>query len=102
RGIAMPCNLTPVIDGSVSIPNPFRVAFLTAEAPAPTVGAALGDELQRLGFTLTTPAATELLARKPGVELRVMLYPTASAARRGLDLIFPAAPEGAVGVEFTT
>ena len=102
RGIVMPCNLAPVVDGSVSIPNPFRVAFLTADADAVTVGAAIGDELQRLGFTLTTPAATELLARKPGVELRVMLYPTASAARRGLDLIFPAAPANAVGVEFTT
>ncbi len=102
RGIAMPCNLSPVVDGTVSIPNPFRVAFLTTDADAVTVGAALGDELERLGFTLTTPAATELLARKPGVELRVVLYPTASAARRGLDLIFPAAPDHAVGVEFTT
>jgi len=102
RGITMPCNLSPVVDGSISIPNPFRVAFLTADADAPTVGAALGDELQRLGFTLSTPAATELLARKPGVELRVILYPTASAARRGLDLIFPAAPSAAVGVELTT
>ena len=102
RGITMPCNLSPVIDGTVSIPNPFRVAFLTTDADAATVGAALGDELQRLGFSLTTPATTELLARKPGVELRVVLYPTASAARRGLDAIFPAAPDHAVGVEFTT
>ena len=102
QGIVMPCNLSPVIDGAVSIPNPFRVAFLTADADAPTVGAALGDELQRLGFTLSTPAATELLARKSGTEVRVMLYPTASAARRGLDLIFPAAPDHAVGVEFTS
>ena len=102
QGIVMPCNLSPVVDGAVSIPNPFRVAFLTVDADAPTVGAALGDELQRIGFTLSTPAATELLARKPGVEVRVMLYPTASAARRGLDFIFPAAPDHAVGVEFTS
>jgi hypothetical protein len=102
QGVAMPCGLAPVVDGSVAIANPFRVAFLTDEADAAAVGAALGDELARLGFTLSTAAATELLARKPGVELRVVLYPTAAAAQRGLEKIFPAAPTSAVGVEITT
>ena len=101
-GITMPCGLSPVVDGSVSIPNPFRVAFLTTAADAATVGAGMGDELERLGFQLSTAAATELLARKPGVELRVVLYPTPSAARRGLDVIFPVAPDGSVGVELST
>lgn len=102
QGIVMPCNLTPVIDGSVSIPSPFRVAFLTTDADAVTVGVRLGDELERLGFTLSTMATTELLARRPGAEIRVTVYPTANAARRGIDPIFPAAPDGAVGVEFAT
>ena len=102
QGITMPCGLSPVVDGSVSIPNPFRVAFLTTAADAATVGAGMGDELERLGFQLSTVAATELLARKPGVELRVVLYPTPSAARRGLDIIFPVAPDGSVGVELST
>jgi hypothetical protein len=101
-GITMPCGLSPVIDGTVSIPNPFRVAFLTTDADAPTVGAGIGDELERLGFQLSTAAATELLARKPGVELRVVLYPRPSAAHRGLDTIFPLAPDGSVGVELST
>ena len=101
-GITMPCGLSPVVDGSVSIPNPFRVAFLTTAADAATVGAGMADELERLGFQLSTAAATELLARKPGFELRVVLYPTPSAARRGLDIIFAIAPDGSVGVELST
>ncbi len=102
QGIVMPCGLTPVVDGSSSLPNPFRVSFLTSLAPAPEVGRALADELERLGFTLTTPATTELLARRDRTELRVVLYPTASSARRGLDQLFPAAGPGAVGVELST
>ena len=102
RGIEMPSGLSPVIDGSVSIPNPFRVAFLTTTADAATVGAGLGDELERLGYQLTTATATEVLARKPGIELRVVLYPTPAKATRGLDQLFPVAPPGSVGVEFST
>jgi len=98
----MPCGLSPVIDGTVSIPNPFRAAFLTTEADAATVGAALGDELERLGYSLATVAATELVARRPGTQLRVVLYPTPAAARRGLDALFPAAPVGSVGLELST
>ena len=101
-GIAMPCGLTPATDGSSTMVNPFRVAFLTTEADGQTVGAAIGDELERLGYTLTTSAATELLARRPGTELRVVLYPTPSAATRGLDRVFPVAPQGSVGIEFST
>jgi hypothetical protein len=102
RGITMPCGLSPVVDGSVSIPNPFRVAFLTTTADAATVGASVGDELERLGYQLTTATVTEVLARKPGVELRVVLYPAPDRATRGLDPLFPVAPPGSVGVEFST
>ncbi len=102
RGIAMPCGLSPVVDGSSALPNPFRVSFLTNQATAAEVGRALADELQRLGFTLSTAAATELLGRRDRTELRVVLYPTASSARRGLEQLFPAAGPGAVGVELST
>ena len=102
RGIDMPSGLSPVIDGSVSIPNPFRVAFLTTVADAATVGSSLGDELERLGYQLTTATATEVLARKPGIELRVVLYPAPAKATRGLDQLFPVAPPGSVGIEFST
>ena len=102
RGITMPCGLSPVIDGSVSIPNPFRVAFLTTSADAATVGASVGDELEHLGYSLTTTTVTEVLARKPGVDLRVVLYPSPAKATRGLDPLFPAAPADSVGIEFST
>jgi len=102
RGIDMPAGLSPVVDGSVSIPNPFRVAFLTTTSDAATVGSSLGDELERLGYQLATATATEVLARKPGVELRVVLYPAPDKATRGLDQLFPVAPPGSVGIEFST
>jgi hypothetical protein len=102
RGITMPCGLTPVIDGVQSIPNPFRAAFLTTTADAATVGAGLADELERLGFTLSTSTPTELLARRDTIELRVVLYVSPATAQRGLDRIFPAAPPGSVGVELIT
>jgi hypothetical protein len=102
QGIAMPCGLSPVIDGSSSLPNPFRVSFLTTLAPAPEVGRALADELERLGFVLSTAAPTELVARRGETQLRVVLFPTASSATHGLQPLFPAAPPGAVGVELST
>ncbi len=102
RGVDMPCGLSPVVDGSVSIPNPFRVAFLTTTSDAGVVGATMGDELERLGYQLTTATATEVLARKPGIELRVVLYPAPAKATRGLDPLFPVAPAGSVGIEFST
>jgi hypothetical protein len=101
-GISMPAGLSPVPDVASRVPNPYRVAFLTDQAPAPEVGRALADELERLGFTLSTPAPTELLARRPGVELRVVLHPRAASAKRGIDLLFPAAAPDAVGVELST
>jgi hypothetical protein len=102
QGIVMPCGLAPVIDGSQSIPNPFRVAFVTTEADAPTVGAGLADELERLGFSLATVTPTELLARRDDAELRVVLYVNPATAKRGLDLVFPAVAANAVGVELIT
>jgi hypothetical protein len=102
EGIVMPCGLTPVVDGSSAHPNPYRVAFLTTDADGPTVGAAIGDELERLGYVLTTPAATELLARRSGAELRVILYPTPSRATRGLERVFPVVPDKSVGLEFSS
>ncbi len=98
----MPCGLAPVIDGSQSIPNPFRAAFITTTADAATVGASLADELERLGFTLSTSTPTELLARRDTIELRVVLYVSPATAQRGLDRLFPAAPAGSVGVELIT
>ncbi|HVN50289.1 MAG TPA: hypothetical protein VMT43_02590, partial [Acidimicrobiales bacterium] len=102
RGIEMPCGLSPVIDGAQSIPNPFRAAFLTSTADPASVGAGLADELERLGFTLSTTTPTELLARRATIELRVVLYPNPATAKRGLERIFPAAAAGSVGVELST
>ena len=102
HGIVMPCGLTPVIDGSSRVQNPFRALFLTSDADARAVGAGIGDELERLGYSLTTSAPTELTARRDRTTLRVVLHPEPAKATRGLDVLFPAAPPSSVGVELST
>ncbi len=102
RGIVMPCGLAPIVDGSSALPNPFRVAFLSSTADAATVGSGLADELERLGFSLSTATPTELLARRDDIELRVVLYVKPATAKRGFDFVFPAAPDNSVGVELST
>jgi hypothetical protein len=62
----------------------------------------VGDELERLGYSLHSATPTEVLARKDGRELRVVLYPSPATATRGLDLVFPAAPKESVGIEFSS
>jgi hypothetical protein len=101
EGIVMPCGLSPSIDVS-GMTSPFRAAFLTTTAAATEVGAGIAEELERLGYALSTSTATELVGHRDGAELRVVLYPSAAAARRGSDPMFPAAPANAVGLELST
>jgi hypothetical protein len=100
-GIQLPCGLAPATT-TERFPSPFIARFLTTESDPATVGAGLADELERLGFSLSTSTPTELVARRADAEVRVVLYVNPAAAKRGLDAIFPAAPPGSVGVELST
>ncbi len=68
----------------------------------PGGGPGSGRRARAARFHLDHAATTELLARRDRTELRVVLYPTAASAQRGLDQLFPAAGPGAVGVELST
>jgi len=102
QGIVMPCGLAPVARPDEGLLADYRVAFVTDDADAATVGAAVGDELERLGYAVASTSATEAVARRDEVVVRVTIYPRPGEALRGDGPLFPAAPEGSVGIEFTT
>jgi hypothetical protein len=98
-GVSMPCDLVPVIDPD-GVLDPYRVAFSTTTAPAAEVGAAVGDELERLGFSLRSLTANQVEATREGQRLTVTVRdesgtadPTDGTTRRTL-------PPGSVVVEF--
>lgn len=102
QGVSMPCGLAPVPRPDEGLLGQYRVAFVTDGADAATVGAAVADELERLGYAVSSTSATEAVARRGAVVVRVTIYPRPGDAQRGDLPLFPAAPEGSVGVEFST
>jgi hypothetical protein len=100
-GIAMPCGLAPII-GSDRFLDPYHVAFSTDTAPATTVGAGVGDELERLGFALQSTAENRVAATKDGHQLTVTIYPDAADVTFGDAKAYPTVPPGSVVVELTT
>jgi hypothetical protein len=99
-GIALPCDLSPVIDSSGL--DPRRVCFLTTGVPAARVGREVGDEVERLGYVLRSDSAAEAIATRDGVEVRITIHPDAVNAGTGSVRLFPNAPAGSVAVEFRT
>jgi hypothetical protein len=77
-GITMPCGLVPMVVGTDV--DPHHVVFSTSDHDAGTVGAALADELERLGFTVRSLTDTEALATRAGDEVRVTVHPDARPA----------------------
>lgn len=98
-GIDWPCDLAPLVTGA---PDPYRVAFVTRGVPAEEVGAALGDELERLGFTLASVNDTTAKATRDGTEVQVVIHPDGSRVLRGGERAFPTANAASVVVEFST
>lgn len=101
EGISLPCDLSPIVDTGRAL-DPYRVAFVTNRATPAEVGAGLGDELERLGFSLATVSDTELEATKDGGRVVVTLHPNPSTVTFGAAPAFPNLPSGSVVVEFHT
>jgi hypothetical protein len=99
-GIALPCDLVPLVTGDEL--DPHRAVFATTAHDATEVGAALADELERLGFSLRTVGDTEAVATRAGAELRVRIHDPGPHADRDGRPLFPTAPRGGVVVELTT
>jgi hypothetical protein len=101
QGISLPCDLSPIVDTGRAL-DPYRVAFVTHRATPAEVGAGVGDELERLGFSLATVSDTELEATKDEGRVVVTLHPDPSTVTFGAAPAFPNLPEGSVVVEFHT
>jgi hypothetical protein len=99
-GIVMPCGLVPLVTGTTV--DPRHVVFATSDHDAGTVGAALADELERLGFTVRSLTDTEAVAVKPDAEVRVTVHPAARRAEADGVPRFPTAPPASVVVELAT
>jgi hypothetical protein len=96
-GIKMPCDLVPIVgDGRL---DPFHVTFLTTGFAPESVGAQVGDELERLGFSLSSASPTAIVATRDGHSLAVTLHPDGSQVMVGDARAFPSAPAGSVVVE---
>jgi hypothetical protein len=101
QGISLPCDLAPLVDPG-RVFDPCRVAFVTDHATPSEVGAGLGDELERLGFSLATLSDTELEATKDDRRVTVTIHPDPSTVTFGAAPAFPNLPAGSVVVEFRT
>lgn len=97
-GISLPCDLAPITASTP--PGPHLAAFGTTSHPPAEVGRRLGDELERLGFSLESTTATDLEARRDGEVLHVALHPDAAKAVVGKQRLFPSAAPRTVGVVF--
>ena len=71
EGISMPCGLVPVGGDRL---DPRHVAFSTTGHEPATVGTAMADELERLGYAITPLDDRSVRAERPGVELEVKIW----------------------------
>ena len=97
EGIAMPCDLAPLM-GTGPL-DPRRVAFFTTGHLPATVGTALSDELERLGFSITPldDRSVRAVRARDTVEVRLRSHELNSPEM--MRELHPSAPAGALVVE---
>ncbi|MDH4168220.1 MAG: hypothetical protein OEW42_01395 [Acidimicrobiia bacterium] len=103
HGIEMPCDLVPVTElgpRAVRDSHRERLVLATTTSGAGEVAARLVDELQRLDLTISATSPQTCVARRAdhAVEVRVHEFPDRLIENGAPS--FPAAPTGAVVVEF--
>ena len=96
-GIQMPADLSPLVGDAA---DPRRMLFTTGTATPETVGGALADELERLGFELQPLDERSVAAKRPDAAVEVRILASAEAARVSLGDRIEAVPEHAVITEF--
>lgn len=102
RGIELPCDLTPLVGAERPIGARESATFVTRSHDATTVGRAMGDELRRLDYELTTRHATEVVATRADDWLIVAVHAAADTVQRGDRPAFPGAGPDSVVVELWT
>lgn len=102
QGITMPCGLAPVLPSQSSPSSRFglQVCFATSGVEASEVGRALGDELERLGFSVASLNDSQVEATRD--EARVLVSIVTDPAERKVDglRMYPSLPPESIVVEF--
>ena len=100
-GISMPCELVP-LTGAVEdadLMSATRLVFCTSGHAAARVGAALADELERLGMTVASTDATTAMATNDTGCIELTIYGNPETVHAGNKPMFPTAPSDSVVVE---
>jgi hypothetical protein len=96
-GVAMPCDLAPLM-GTGPL-DPRQVAFFTTGHEAAAVGSALADEFERLGFAITPEDDRSIRAARDADVVRARLASAALDSEAVMTELHPSAPEDALVVE---
>ena len=97
-GIALPHGLAPLTTMAPREGVLDRVAFWTS-VPAEIVGPAFGDELERLGYTVSPLDDTTLAAQRADARLLAIIHPDGHRATIGQNRAFDSVPELATVIE---
>ena len=98
RGIELPNGLAPLTTMAPRAGTADRVAFWT-DVPAEIVGPAFGDELERLGYTITSLDEHTLAAQRANDRLVAIIHPDGRHATIGEAPAFESVPELATVIE---
>ena len=75
------------------------MALLTADGEPATVGADVADELERLGFTISTRGEDTAIATRGDDVLGLQIIPDAADVKAGDEPRFPAAGPSSVALD---
>ncbi len=97
-GIRLPYDLLPMVPNGEKASNQ-RVSLVSDGAQPEVVGAAIADELERLGYSIKTLATDEAVAVRENQTLGLQIYPDASELSNRAGLRFPEAVAGSVAID---
>lgn len=97
-GVRLPWNLLPTVDESRE-PSNDRVALITSDGEPADVGADVADELERLGFVITTRGEDTAIATRGHHVLGLQIIPDAAGAVANGKPRFPSAAPTSVALD---
>ncbi len=97
-GIRLPYDLLPMVPNGEKASDQ-RVSLVSDGAQPEVVGAAIADELERLGYSIKTLATDEAIAVRENQTLGLQIHPDASELSNEDGLRFPEAVAGSVAID---
>ena len=97
-GVRLPWNLLPTVDRSRA-PSTDRVVLITDEGEPSAIGSDVADELERLGFSISTQGDDTAFAERDGHSLGLQIIPEPMGARVGDTPRFPSATPESVALD---